>query len=65
MSTSEPAPTTAPRELYHTDEDPRRRDNRWDDPDQVGRRDEMQALIYDELLNRPLFHPMPEPGALI
>ena len=51
-------------ELYHTDEDPRQRTNLWDDPGQRGRRDQMQALIFDQLLNRPMFHPMPEPGAV-
>jgi len=25
----------------------------------------MSDLIYSDLLNRPLLHPMPEPGALI
>jgi len=52
-------------ELYHTAEDPRQRTNFWDDPAQKDRIEEMSALIYDELLNRPLLHPVGEPGALI
>ena len=52
-------------ELYHTAEDPRQRTNLWNDPAQKDRIEEMSALIYDELLNRPLLHPVGEPGALI
>ena len=52
-------------ELYNVEEDPRQRNNLWDDPAQQSRKAEMSALIYGDLLNRPLRHQMPEPGALI
>jgi arylsulfatase A-like enzyme len=52
-------------ELYNVEEDPRQRNNLWDDPAQQTRKAEMSDLIYGDLLNRPLLHPMPEPGALI
>jgi hypothetical protein len=52
-------------ELYNVEEDPRQRNNLWDDPAQQSRKAEMSDLIYSDLLNRPLLHPMPEPGALI
>ena len=52
-------------ELYNVEDDPRQRNNLWDDPAQKGRVAELSELIYGELLNRPLLHPVPEPGALI
>ena len=52
-------------ELYNVEEDPRQRNNLWNDPAQQTRKAEMSDLIYSDLLNRPLFHPMPEAGALI
>ena len=52
-------------ELFNVEEDPRCRTNHWDDPAQQARIDNMRGLIFDELLNRPMLHPMPEPGALI
>lgn len=52
-------------ELYDLNDDPRQRVNLWDDPARQAVRDEMRAIIYDTLFTRPLFHPKPEPGALI
>jgi len=52
-------------ELYNTVEDPRQRNNLWEDPDQQSRIKEMSDLIYEDLLNRPQRHPVGEPGALI
>jgi arylsulfatase A-like enzyme len=52
-------------ELYNVEEDPRQRNNLWNDPAQQGRIADMSDLIYSDLLNRPLLHPVGEPGALI
>lgn len=52
-------------ELYDRVNDPREIDNLWDDPAHAEIKARMCEAIQNDLLARPLFHPMPEPGALI
>jgi arylsulfatase A-like enzyme len=52
-------------ELYDRENDPMELENLWDDPAHQGIKEDLIAEIKNDLLNRDLFHPMPEPGALI
>lgn len=52
-------------ELYDRGDDPGELVNLWDDPAHQAIKEELVGRIRNELLARPLNHPLPEPGALI